>query len=150
MEDIDDPLLALILRFVVPETNSDLTHEACMRLQVTLIQEHIATFPPADRQAHAIKWVEEHARRFREDCKDKLVATALADEARCHDCPLSESADGGPCVIHKRWATLVRRYVDKRLTSSEYVRDSLALLQAHKEQLKVTTLHREHPPEAST
>ena len=43
MNDIDDPLLAMIIRFVVSEENSDLPQEACMRLQVALIQDHIAT-----------------------------------------------------------------------------------------------------------
>lgn len=150
MDDIDDPLLALILRFVVAEADSDLPHEACMRLQVTLIQEHIAAFPPEDREAHAIEWVEQHARRFRKDCRGKLIAAALADEAKCRDCPLLETAGGSPCIIHKRWAALIHAYVDKQLSSAEYVRNSLALLQNHKDQLKVSRLRNEPLPRAST
>ena len=41
MADIDDPLLALILRFVVAETDSDLPHEACMRLQLALVHRYV-------------------------------------------------------------------------------------------------------------
>ncbi|MCG6863115.1 MAG: hypothetical protein LJE70_17855 [Chromatiaceae bacterium] len=149
MDEIDDPLLALILRFVVAEADSDLPHAACMRLQVTLIQEHISAFRAEDREARAIEWVEQHARRFREDCKGKLVAAALAEEARCRDCPLLETSNRGPCVIHEYWASLVRRYVNKQLSSAEYVRNSLALLQEHKEKLKVTGLREETPPPAS-
>jgi len=147
MNDIDDPLLALILRFVVEDSESSLPHEACMRLQVTLIQEHIAAFALQEREARAIEWVEQHARRFREECKGKLVAAALAEEARCRDCPLLETADGRPCVIHDRWAALVREYVDEQLSSAEYVGNSLALLQDHKDQLKVTMLRKEPLPQ---
>ena len=147
MNDIDDPLLALILRFVVEDSDSDLPREACMRLQVTLIQQHIAAFTPQEREARAIEWVEQHARRFREECKGKLVAAALAEQARCRDCPLLETADGSPCVIHDRWAALVREYVEEQLSSAEYVRNSLALLQDHKDQLKVTMLRKEPLPQ---
>ena len=150
MNDIDDPLLALIVRFMVAETDSALPHEACMRLQVALIQDHIATSPPEDREARAIEWVEQHARRFREECRGKLVAAALAGEAKCRDCPLLERAGDDPCVIHQRWAALVHRYVDEQLSSAEYVRECLALLQDHKDQLRVSLLHKEPLSEAST
>lgn len=150
MKDIDDPLLALIVRFVVAEADSELPQEACMRLQVTLIRQHIAAFPPEDREAHAFKWVERHAHRFREDCKGKLVAAALADEGRCRDCPLLDTEGGRPCVIHERWCELVDEYFDRKLSSAEYVSNSLALLQDHKDQLKVTMLREEPLPQAST
>lgn len=149
MNEIDDPLLALILRFVVADADSKLPDEACMRLQVTLIQEHIAAFPPEDREAHAITWVEQHARRFREECKGKLVAKALVDDGRCRDCPLLETADAGQCIVHERWAALVRAYVDRRLSSSEYVRDCLALLQEQKHRLKVALIREQSQPRES-
>ena len=91
MNDIDDPLFAMILRFVVAEADSDLPHEACMRLQVALIQDHIAAFPAEEREAHAMAWVE-------------------------------------------------------RLSSANYVRASLALLQEHKDRLKVTRIREESRP----
>lgn len=150
MTDIDDPLLALILRFVVADVDSRLPEEACMHLQVALIQDHIAAFPPQEREAHALEWVEQHARRFREDCKGKLVAAALADGARCRDCPLLEAADGSPCIVHDRWAALIREYLNERITSAEYVRSSLALLQAHKEQIKVSMLRDQSLPQTSS
>jgi hypothetical protein len=143
MDDIDDPLLALILRFVAPEPDTDLPREACMRLQIALIQEHIAKFPHEDRQVHAIEWVEQHARNFREECRGKLVAAAMANATKCRDCPLLETADTSPCVIHERWAGLVHQYVDQQISSADYVRSSLTLLQDHKDQLKVTRLRQE-------
>ena len=147
MNDIDDPLLAMILRFVVAEADSDLPHEACMRLQVALIQDHIAAFPAEERETHAMAWVEQHARRFRDDCRGKLIAAALTNEAsRCRDCPLLETGDGGICAVHERWTTLVHQYVDERLSSADYVRASLALLREHKDRLKVTRIREESRP----
>jgi hypothetical protein len=150
MDEIDDPLLALILRFVVADADSSLPREVCMRLQVRLIQEHIAAFPPQEREAYALEWVEQHARRFREECKGRLADAALADVVRCRDCPLLELEDGSRCIIHERWVALLHEYVDKKSSSAEYVRNSLALLQAHKDQLKVAMQRRERLSEAAT
>ena len=136
MNPIDEPLLALILRFVVAESAADLPQEACMRLQLAMIREHVAGFPEPQREARALEWVEQHARRFRTECQGRLVKAALDDDARCPDCPLAEATDRDHCAVHVRWMALVRDYLDQRLTSAEYVRRCLALLEEHRDQLK--------------
>jgi hypothetical protein len=146
MNEIDDPLLALILRFVMAETASDLPQEACLRLQLALIREHVAGFPAPEREARAVEWVEQHARRFRQECQGRLVRAALADDARCPDCPLSDAPDRARCAVHTRWVGLVRRYLDGELTSAEYVHQCLDLLAGHKDQLKVAGLRRPPAP----
>ena len=140
MHEIDDPLLALILRFVVQQANSHLPDEACMRLQVALIEKHIAGFPVAERELRAIEWVERCAWEFREECRGKLVAKALGDGSQCSDCPLIGSAGGGPCSVHERWAAPLYEYLGDGLSPAGYVKESLGLLQENKNRLRVSGL----------
>ena len=111
-----------------------------MRLQVHRIREHIAAFPETERETEAIAWIEQHARRFRQECRGKLIATAMALETRCDDCPLTREPDQTVCAIHERWGQLLQEYLDKTISSSDYVREGLNLLQAHKDRLKVTKI----------
>jgi hypothetical protein len=137
VKDIDAPLLALLLRFVVSEAPGELPQEACMRLQLAMIREHVAGFPPQEREARALEWVQTHARRFRQECHGKLIRAATADDARCPDCPLSATPDRARCAMHEQWIALVRRFLDDELAPVEYVRACLDLLRAHGDEIRV-------------
>ena len=76
MVKIDDPTLALIVRFVGSNSVEPIPQQECMRLQVALIRDHVANFPSEQQEAQAMAWIEEHAQRFREECRGKLLATA--------------------------------------------------------------------------
>ncbi len=137
MIKIDDPTLALIVRFIGTKAGEPLTQQECMRLQVTLIREHVAAYPQEEQEAQAMAWIENHAERFRAECREKLLATALTGNNRCVDCPLSDTADSGVCAIHDRWATLLQDFIEDRVTSRNYIQECLALLREQKDLLKV-------------
>lgn len=139
MVKIDDPTLALIVRFIGTKAGKPLTQQECMRLQVALIREHIAPYPREQHEKQAMAWIEKHAERFREECREKLLATALSGDNRCVDCPLADAADAGVCAIHDRWATLLQDFIEERVSSRDYIDQCLMLLREQKDRLKIAT-----------
>jgi hypothetical protein len=133
---VDDPTLALIARFVGGPGQLDRIDAEFLYHQIAAIQEYVGRFPSSEREARALEWIEANAAQYRQAWHEQAALEALA-RTRCPDCPLSEG-DDSPCEIHARWLALLRRYVAGELSSHQYVKWSLALLEAHKDHLKVT------------
>jgi len=137
MVKIDDPTLALIVRFVGSDTVEPIPQQECMRLQIALIRDHVAGYPREQQEARAMAWIEDHAQRFREECRGKLLATALSGDNRCEDCPLSDAPGQGVCSIHDRWAALLHDFIGERVSSRDYIEQCLVLLREQKDRLRI-------------
>ena len=136
MYTLDDPMLALILRFVGRSQEITLGDDDFLQEQLKAIREHIRDSPPEDHQALALEWVENHARDYRDRWARAIVEELFAGE-RCGDCPLAGTDFVGTCQIHEEWLGLLQRYVADEISPSAYAESSLALLARHKEDLKV-------------
>ncbi len=134
---VDDPALALITRFVGDSSQSGISDAEFFRQQVAAVEEYVGRFPPDERDTRAMTWVEAHARQYRQAWQKQAALDVLANK-RCPDCPLLGGDDQTPCAIHARWLTLLERYAANDLSSYDYVEQSLALLTAHKDRLKVS------------
>ena len=137
MTIIDDPLLALILRFVVKEEGSDTANQAFIQTQVRTLQKHLEQYPEEEQGERALKWIETHAENYRREWQRQTVAKQ-AVSARCGDCPLAGSRSSHPCRIHDDWVELLNTYISRDIGSSRYVEQTLKLLQDNKEQLCVS------------
>jgi hypothetical protein len=140
---VEDPLLALITRFVGGYADVEGSQEELMERQVAAIRAHVEGFPAEERSLRAREWIESHAKQYRQAWQKAVLSEQLRD-ARCSDCPLTHGDGSRPCPIHDRWLALLNDYVADRLSSAQYVEDTLALLDAHKQHLKVA-LTRAHP-----
>jgi hypothetical protein len=139
---VDDPALALITRFVGDSSDSNLSDADFFRQQVATIQEYVERYPPEERDMRALMWVEAYARQYRQEWQKQAAIDILAKK-RCPDCPLLGGDEQTPCAIHAQWLTLLGRYAANDLSSYDYVEQSLALLTAHKDWLKVSQVR--HP-----
>jgi hypothetical protein len=133
---VEDPMLALITRFVTDTRELGLSNDDFLRAQVRAIQEHVSRHPEAERQARALDWIEQHAERYRLTWQRAQVAAQVGDR-RCGDCPLVSSGASTHCEVHTKWVALLEDYVAGRTSSREYVEEALALLRAHKSRLAV-------------
>lgn len=133
---VDDPTLALITRFVGDASNLNLSDEDFLFEQIAAIERHVAQFPDDERQARALEWIEAHAQHYRRQWQKQAAVGVLA-QARCPDCPLAGGGRTTPCAVHARWLELLRRYAAAEISSREYIEDSLKLLGAYKERLKI-------------
>ena len=55
---VDDPLLSLILRFVISGDELKETDDAFIQRQIETLQAHVAQFPEADKEEKALEWIE--------------------------------------------------------------------------------------------
>ena len=133
---VDDPALALITRFVGDTEHLNLSDAEFLLRQIATIEQYVEQFPTDQRQPRAMEWIEAHARQYRQQWQKQAAVGVLA-HARCPDCPLDRGGRSTPCAVHTRWLTLLRRYAAAEISSREYVEDSLALLSAYKNRLKV-------------
>ena len=133
---VDDPMLALIVRFVAGERDVDIRQDEFLQHQVRTILEYIEQFPAEEQQARTLEWIQENARRYRKQWQLNVIAARLIN-VRCPDCPLVREDEGVHCEIHDRWMEILQAYTDKLISSAQYVRDTLDLLEAHKARLKV-------------
>lgn len=133
---VDDPLLALIARFVLDVEHLEVSDDELLQEQVRLIQEYLERFPAAERQARAIEWVEQHAKNYRVAWQRRVVSERLAQ--RCPDCPLLHRDPSAQCEIHARFSQLLQEFLRDQISTHEYVVDTLALLNEHKTKLKVS------------
>jgi hypothetical protein len=135
---VDDPMLALITRFVCGEAQLQLSEGEFILEQIGTIQRYVAQFPAEQRNMRAIEWIQQHAERYRQAWQKKAVY-AQATQTRCPDCPL---AGGGltSCQIHHRWLDILNSYLAGEISSRRYVESTLRLLREHKMRLKVTAL----------
>jgi hypothetical protein len=133
---VDDSSLALIARFVGGPGAVERIDAAFLSHQVEAIQEYVGRYPASERERRALEWIELNAVQYRKAWHEQVAIEALA-RTRCPDCPLSEG-DESPCDIHSKWLALLLRYVARDISSHDYVQRSLALLEDHKDSLKVT------------
>ncbi|WP_300450649.1 hypothetical protein [Accumulibacter sp.] len=136
---VDDPALALIARFVGEPESQDASDKDFLEQQVAAIEAYVGRFPPDERETRALAWIEDNARQYRQQWQKRRAVTVLA-KIRCPDCPLTGGDECTPCTIHARWLQLLGRYAASELSSRAYVEESLALLTAHKELLRVRRL----------
>jgi len=130
---VDDPFMALILRFVVDTQDPDSTNEEYLQGQLKELRKHLARFPEAEHRSRAMKWVAEHAARYRRDWERNRVANRT-QYLRCTDCPLGDLGASEQCEIHEQWLYLLHLYLTDETTSREYIEDALVLLGKYKEQ----------------
>ena len=134
---VEDPLLALLVRFVGETANGDARDEEFLRDQVAAIRAHLEAFPAEEQEARAMEWIAEYSAQYRTHWQRATASERLAD-TRCPDCPLRGGDDTRPCEIHEHWLALLRRYASRELSAPDYVDRTLRLLAKHKERLRVT------------
>lgn len=130
---VDDPFMALILRFVVDTENEGLSSEEYLQRQLKALRKYLAPFPEAEHRTRAMEWITEHAARFRRDWERNTVANRT-QYLRCADCPLADVGASEQCEIHEQWLYLLHLYLTDETTSQEYIEDALVLLGKYKEQ----------------
>ena len=139
MSIVDDPMLALIMRFVLGREQLDISDQVYFQRQLETLQEYVGRFPDEERQMRAMEWIEQHAENYRRSWQRNQAAKA-ARRKRCADCPLKDGGSSRNCSVHGRWLLLLNHYLAGELTSSQYVEDSLRLLREHKSELKIGQL----------
>ena len=130
---VDDPFMALILRFVVAFDETESSNEEYLQIQLKALHKHLAPHPEAEHRARAMEWIAEHAARYRRDWERNPLASRTV-YLRCKDCPLADLDAAEQCEIHEQWLYLLHRYLENERSSREYIEDALALLGRYKEQ----------------
>ena len=136
MYTINDPMFALILRFVGRDQKVAFRDDEFIQKQLKAIQAYVGRFPPEEQESRAIEWIGAHAREYREIWEKEVVGTEFSHQ-RCPDCPLAAGDDPGHCQIHDEWLKLVQQYVVDEISSQRYVENALKLLAQCKENIKV-------------
>lgn len=134
----DDPMLALIMRFVSKGESLDISNTEFMQRQVAAINEYVSQFPSDERTQRAMEWVTQHAEKYRQEWQLN-AATQQYSNRRCPDCPLIANGSNTHCEIHERWLKLLENYANNDMTSEKYVEDALRLLEEHKAQLQINS-----------
>ena len=137
---IDDPVLALIARFVVDDLDDlSISDEAFLKSQVETICSHINNAPEEQQQQLALAWIKEHAERYRQEWFRKSLTKSVSDK-RCQDCPLQHGSGKEFCAIHSKWIILLNEYVTDKIDSEKYIEETLYILNQHKNDLKVSEI----------
>ena len=139
---VDDPLLALILRFVTNTDQSPAASEEFLQRQLKTIKQYLAKSPTDDQGAKAMEWIEQHAERYRRD-RQRHDVTRRTAYLRCEDCPLASLGAAEHCEIHEQWLYLLRQYTAHEISSRSYIESALDLLRRHKEELKLRSPKRD-------
>ena len=61
MHTINDPMFALILRFVGGNQKIAFEDDKFIKKELKVIQSYIEQFPPEERELRAIEWIEAHS-----------------------------------------------------------------------------------------
>jgi len=134
---IDDPLLSLILRFVLSNDELKKPDEEFIQRQIRTLMDYVAQFPEEDQEKNAFVWIEQHAEKYRRNWERQTVS-AYVSTAQWVDCPMIAKGDANNyCMIHQEWLQLLEAYRHNLTSTRSYVKNALALLQEHKDQLKV-------------
>ena len=133
---VDDPLLALITRFMGDSQNVAVSDTEFLIRQINAIEDYIGQFPDSERDERAIEWIAAHAREYRRQWQKKTIAQTLV-KVRCPDCPLTGTHQSLHCEIHTFWLSLLQHYIADDISSQEYVESTLKLLGRYKDRLKV-------------
>jgi hypothetical protein len=136
MFSVDDPLLALILRFVADTDGEGSTDQEFLQRQLKALRRHLAQFPEEEHGSRALDWIGQHAARYRRDWELNAVASRTV-YLRCADCPLENFNSTEYCQIHEQWLYLLHRYLANELTTRSYVEEALGLLREYKNQHKL-------------
>jgi hypothetical protein len=137
---IDDPMLALIARFVVEDIdNISISDEIYLHHQVAEIRSHIEKAPRKQQQQLALAWIKEHAEKYRQDWQRKTFSRIVLNK-RCVDCPLTNDGSKSYCVIHGRWSVLLNKYIAGEIGSDAYIEETLNLLSQNKTNLKISAI----------
>lgn len=130
----DDPLLACIARFVLPEEGSGSDNAEFLRFQIKTLRRHLVQFPAEEQDERAMDWVVRHAADYRRYWQRRSISEQTW-ALRCEDCPIAARGAAEHCEIHEQWLYLLRRYMVGEIRSRDYVERALALLQANKDAL---------------
>lgn len=140
MDIIDDPMLALMARFVIDDIeNLNLSEEEFLQHQILEIKNNIEHAPKEQRQQLALAWIREHAEKYRKDWRRRTISKMVL-EKRCADCPLIHDGSMSHCAIHGRWVILINEYMADKISSETYIKETLDLLTQHKESLKISRI----------
>ncbi len=131
---VDDPLLALIARFIGSDADLGTSEEEFLKRQVATLTQYVERFPEELQQARAMEWIERHAEQYRREWQ-RMALSRQSSSRRCSDCPLIAQG-GGHCEIHGRWRLLLEYYLAGDITSKNYIANALELLRAHKSRLR--------------
>jgi len=138
---IDDPMLALIARFVAKDIdNLNVSDETFLQDQITEIRRHIDRSPKIQQPQLALEWIKEYAEQYRHEWRRRTFSKAVFDK-RCADCPLIHDSSSSVCIIHSKWVALLKEYVDDEIGSDEYIEETLNLLEQNKTNLKVSAIN---------
>ncbi|MCW8905496.1 MULTISPECIES: hypothetical protein [Sedimenticola] len=137
---VDDPVLALIVRFVARARDLDVTDGEFLQRQVESMKCYLERYPEQEHGDKAIEWIAEYAAQYRDQWQ-KQVVTQQATQTRCMDCPMNTLGEDSYCQIHYQWLRLLKRYTRDEMSSSEYVKAALKMLREHKQELKVRKEH---------
>ncbi|MCW8881879.1 MAG: hypothetical protein OQK92_06150 [Sedimenticola sp.] len=133
---VDDPVLALIVRFVIGSRELKVADEKFLRRQVETLKQHLARFSAEEQETKAIEWIAQHAKRYRDQWQRQVIKKRVS-QVRCVDCPMNSLGMDVHCAVHSKWLELLKRYSADEITSTEYVAASLTVLQNHKAELLV-------------
>ena len=137
---IDDPMLALIARFVVEDLdNLSISDEVYLHHQVAEIRSYIEKAPRKQQQQLALAWIKEHAEQYRQEWQKRTFSKIVLDK-RCVDCPIAHGSSKSSCVIHGRWVELLNEYIANEIGSDTYIKEALDLLTQNKENLKISAI----------
>jgi hypothetical protein len=134
MHIVDDPLLALILRFVVDTDQSPDANEQFLQIQLRAMRRYLDRFPEQEQGERAMDWIERHAKEYRRSWQ-RREASRRTFHLRCVDCPLAGLGMAEHCEIHEQWLYLLRRYISGEVASAGFVEGALELLRNAKEHL---------------
>lgn len=138
MSILDDPMLALIARFVVEDIDDlSFPDEVFLRQQLSEVKDQIKNAPEQQQQRLALAWIKEHAEQYRREWQQKTFSKMVLDK-RCPDCPLLKDDSTRHCAIHTRWVVLLKDFIANKISSTQYVEETLDLLEANKTNLKIS------------
>ena len=135
MYTIDDPMFALILRFIGKNHKISFCNNGFLHKQLKTIQEHVNKFPQEEQELRAIEWIEKYARQYRKKWEKETITKEFVGK-RCPDCPLSK-IKVWKCQVHDEWLRLFQQYAIDEIDSKQYVEQNLKLLNQHKKHLRV-------------
>lgn len=136
MYTINDSMFALMLRFVGHKKEIAFSDDVFIKKQIKEIESHINNFPPEEREARTLEWIEENAALYRKRWENDIIGRE-ASCRRCPDCPLAKVNENEHCEIHNQWLELLEQYVSGKINSKKYVENGLKLLADHKEDLRI-------------
>ncbi|VAX35603.1 hypothetical protein MNBD_UNCLBAC01-1914 [hydrothermal vent metagenome] len=136
MYTINEPMMALILRFVGRSQGITFYNDEFIQKQLKTIQKYIQNFPPEEQEERAMGWIEEYASKYRTQWEKETIHKEFFN-CQCSDCPLLKESSAKHCEIHEHWLQLLNQYTSGEINSKKYVKNSLNLLTQNKENLKV-------------